>query len=98
MSQHCFVRCVFISLMRAIFFVNFDSKYYYTSSSCRLKSGALQTFSAGPKYKKVRGSRSSENRSVLHVHEDLKNEDERRNLKFLEVPLGFLLLLFGGGE
>ncbi|HPE99267.1 MAG TPA: hypothetical protein PKY63_01260 [Bacteroidales bacterium] len=40
-----------ISLMRAIFFVAIDSKYYYTSSSCRLKSGAPQTFSAGPKKK-----------------------------------------------
>jgi len=36
--------------MRAIFFVAIDSKYYYTSSSCRLKSGAPQTFSAGPNY------------------------------------------------
>ncbi|GEM_PF-6558108 len=36
--------------MHAIFFVAFDSKYYYTSSSCRLKSGAPQTFSADPTY------------------------------------------------
>ncbi len=41
---------VFVSLMYAIFFVAFDSKYYYTSSSCRLKYGAPQTFSASPNY------------------------------------------------
>ncbi len=50
MSHECFTRTVLISLMRAIFFVDFDSKYFYTSSSCRLKSGAPQTFSADPKY------------------------------------------------
>ncbi|MGD9494618.1 MAG: hypothetical protein AB7V36_14845, partial [Bacteroidales bacterium] len=43
---------MFVSLMRAIFFVAIDSKYYYTSSSCRLEYGAPQTFSAGPTYTK----------------------------------------------
>ncbi len=39
------------------------------------------------KNKKVRGGRSSENRNILSVYENLKNEDKQRNLKFSEGHL-----------
>ena len=38
----------FTSLRHGIYFVGFSSKYYYTSSLCRLVSTAPETFSAGP--------------------------------------------------